>query len=148
MGNTNFGTRSCGRGGCKTCPYLWESATEVLGRRKIPIKENFTCSSESVIYVIHCVRCGKMYIGETGSSLRERFGQHRRMIENKETGTLSDHFNMPSHNGVDDVRVAAVCTVNDRRESRKHENDLICYLRCEHACLNRSYNCRVCEKCS
>ena len=30
--------------------------------------EQLTCESSNVVYAIHCIRCGQMYVGETGRS--------------------------------------------------------------------------------
>ena len=38
------------------------------------------CNSKFLIYVMTCVGCGKIYIGETKSKLRERMTLHRQQI--------------------------------------------------------------------
>ena len=35
----------------------------------------------SVVYVVTCQRCYKLYIGETGRRLADRFGKHLRAVE-------------------------------------------------------------------
>ena len=51
--------------------------------------QNLFCFSDNLIYMINCKRCFKKksalpspYIGQTGYTLRERFGEHRRGIQN------------------------------------------------------------------
>ena len=39
--------------------------------------EHLTCGSPNVVYDIHCIRRGLMYVGETGRSLRSRINGHR-----------------------------------------------------------------------
>ena len=34
--------------------------------------EQLTCGSSNVLYAIHCIQCGLMYVGETGRSLQSR----------------------------------------------------------------------------
>ena len=57
-----------------------------------PTKYNrwdLSCSSDNLIYLINCKRCIKkdptlpcQYIGQTSHTLRDRFGEHRRGIQN------------------------------------------------------------------
>ena len=44
---------------------------------KTQIYEQLTCGSLNVVYTIHCIRCGLMYVGETGRSLPSRINGHR-----------------------------------------------------------------------
>ena len=52
------------------------------------IRHHFTCLSSNLIHCISCSKCGLLYIGETGRSLRTRFGEHRRSIINTITPNL------------------------------------------------------------
>ena len=38
--------------------------------------EQLTCGSLNVVYTIHYIRCGLMYVSETGRSLRSRINGH------------------------------------------------------------------------
>ena len=52
--------------------------SDLTGRiYKTQIFEQLTCGSMNVVYAIHCIRCGLMYVGETGRSLRSRINWHR-----------------------------------------------------------------------
>ena len=57
-----------------------------------------------VIYGIHCVHCGLVYVGETGRSLRSRMNGHRSAIKKGGQSLLHRHFHHPDHS-VDDMRV-------------------------------------------
>ena len=37
------------------------------------------------------------YIGQTKRALRDRFGEHRRAIQNKTDHPVPQHFNQPGH---------------------------------------------------
>ena len=54
--------------------------------------DRLSCGSTNVIYGIHSVHCGLVYVGETGRSLRSRMNGHHR------------HFHQPDHS-MDDMRV-------------------------------------------
>ena len=43
--------------------------------------DRFTCSSANVIYCITCTYCKKLYTGETGRRLGDRFQEHFRDVE-------------------------------------------------------------------
>ena len=58
----------------------------------------------NVIYGIHCVHCGLVYVGATGRSLRSRMNGHGSAIKKGGQSLLHRHFHQPDHS-VDDMRV-------------------------------------------
>ena len=66
--------------------------------------DRLSCGSTNVIYGIHCVHCGLVYVGETGRSLRSRMKGHRSAIKKGGQSLLHRHFHQP-HHSVDDMRV-------------------------------------------
>ena len=66
--------------------------------------DRLSCGSIIVIYGIHCVHCGLVYVGETGRSLRSRMNGHRSAIKKGGQSLLHRHFHQPDHS-VDDMRV-------------------------------------------
>ena len=66
--------------------------------------DRLSCGSTKVIYGIHCVHCGLVYVGETGRSLRSRMNGHRSAIKKGGQSLLYRHFHQPDHS-VDDMRV-------------------------------------------
>ena len=54
--------------------------------------------SESATYMLHCDKCCKIYIGETGRILRAQLSDHRGYISNQVIrATRGVHFNLPGH---------------------------------------------------
>jgi len=61
-----------------------------------------------------------MYIGETGRRLLDRFGEHLRSVEgynqnrryHGNTFPVAEHFILPDHNNIRDIRVSVVRQVN------------------------------------
>ena len=47
----------------------------------LPITHHIDCNSKNVIYVAQCNHCFKQYIGETKRRLKDRFNEHRRLID-------------------------------------------------------------------
>ena len=69
--------------------------------------DRLSCGSTNVIYGIHCVHCGLVYVGETGRSLRSRMNGHRSAIKKGGQSLLHRHFHQPDHS-VDDMRVQSL----------------------------------------
>ena len=75
--------------------------TELLRpKRSIKITDHFTCTSANVIYCITCTLCKKLYIGETGRQLGDRFREHLRGVENDDkiaSKPVARLLNLPNH---------------------------------------------------
>ena len=93
------GTFKCARKRCNTCPFI-HNADKIAGpKRSIKITDRFTCTSASVIYCITCTLCKKIYIGETGRRLGDRFREHLRDVEINDKDAskpVARHFNLPN----------------------------------------------------
>ena len=73
-----LGTFKCARSRCKNCPFV-QNADKISGpKQSVKITDRFTCTSANVIYCIICTLCKKLYIGETGRRLGDRFREHLR----------------------------------------------------------------------
>ena len=94
------GTLKCTRWRCKTCPFV-QNADKISGpKRSVKITDRFTCTSANVIYCIACTLCKKLYIGETGRRLGDRFREHLLDVEKNDKGASKPvvrHFNLPNH---------------------------------------------------
>ena len=79
--NDHSGTFKCARSRCNTCPFI-HNVERILGpKRSIKITDHFTCTCANVIYCVTCTYCNKLYIGETGRRLGDRFREHLRDVE-------------------------------------------------------------------
>ena len=103
--NHPFGTFRCNsKHGCLTCPHIDNERTNYTFNNTgevREIKQQMTCKSTNLIYMIECKRCKKQYIGETKRTLRERFTEHRQATNNPSHANASaavpTHFNLPDH---------------------------------------------------
>ena len=80
--------------------FLVRSAFKTGPKRSIKITDQFTCTSANVIYCITCTLCKKLYIGETGRRLGDRFREHLRDVEKDDKDAskpVARHFNLPNH---------------------------------------------------
>ena len=115
---TRAGTYPCQHPRCRTCGHL-SSETDLLGPKdRLPIKDSFTCLSSGLIYCISCRRCPAFYIGETGRTLRQRFGEHLRSIHKIAPGfPVAEHFGSNGHTAADAlVRGIKLCEDNKQRK--------------------------------
>ena len=92
------GTFACQHPRCRTCQYTTSNINVRGPKSSTTICEHFTCKSENMVYCISCRQCPLLYIGETGRSLRERFGEHLRSVQKKTPGfPVAEHFNSAGH---------------------------------------------------
>ena len=70
---------------------------DVSGSRLALFGETISVNDLYVVYSIHCVRCGLMYVGETGRSLRSRINGHRTGIIKDGQSLLYKHFRLHGH---------------------------------------------------
>ena len=64
--------------------------------------------SSNIIYYISCSKCCKLYIGETGRRLSDRFAEHLRSARNNDVDKpIARHFNTANHS-ISDIKVCAI----------------------------------------
>ena len=116
------GTFKCTRTRCKTCPFI-SNMVKISGpNRSAKISDHFTCISANVIYCITCTLCKKIYIGETGRRLADRFREHLRDVEKNDTDAskpVARHFNLPNHSH-HNMTICGLSLHHGNTESRKN----------------------------
>ena len=119
--NDQSGTFKCARSRCKTCPFV-HNVEKISGpKRSIKITDHFTCTSANVIYCITCTYCNKLYIGETGRRLGDRFREHLRDVERNDKDAskpVARHFNL-SHHSKQHMTVCGISLNPGSSKSRK-----------------------------
>ena len=115
------GTYPCLQACCCTCHYI-SSDTYVRGPQySFVIKKAFSCQTSGLVCCISCSRCPAVYIGETGCTLRQRFGEHLHSIEKNLPGfPVAEHFNMVGHS-IDDALVRGVMLSVDNVQRKRLE---------------------------
>ena len=115
------GTYPCQHPRCRTCGHI-SNETDLLGPKdRFTIQESFTCLSSGLIYCISCHHCPAIYIGETGRTLRERFGEHPRSIDKNAPGSpVAKHLGSKGHTAADAlVHRAKLCDGTKRRKRQE-----------------------------
>ena len=114
-------TFNCARSRCKTFPFIHKVEKMSRPKKSIKITDHFTRISANVIFCITCTYCKKLYNGETGRRLGDRFGEHLRDVERNDKDAskpVARHFNLPN----DSKQHMVVCSLSlhlGSSESRK-----------------------------
>jgi hypothetical protein len=118
------GTERCRRSRCASYTHVTriENIIGDIGPKSTyHIKYHFTCTSSKLVYAIICKRCDKLYIGETGRRLADRFRQHIQSIGGKQAATsVSEHFNASDHKGTHDIQVTGLVQLHGDTEHIRH----------------------------
>ena len=114
--------KPCNSSRCSTCPFFME--THIFKSHQTNqtfyIKQNLSCDSKNVIYLINCKKCGIQYVGQTSLTLRDRFTRHRFDIRHKANKTVSNHFNTSDHS-ISDCCITPIEYVVDQDKLTKRE---------------------------
>lgn len=102
--NTNYNptVSKCNNKRCGTCKHLLEGNTITFQNQSKPfkVKQNMSCTSKNLIYVLNCNGCNSaQYIGQT-NDLRKRVTIHRQQIKDAELRKLpvSQHIHRCAKN--------------------------------------------------
>ena len=102
------GTFPCGRTRGNTCAHTNASSSIDNPGGRITVHDKYTCTSSNVVYLIRCRACGKVYIGETGRRLGDRFREHLRSTRLTDTDLpVGRHFASSGHS-VEDMSVSVI----------------------------------------
>jgi hypothetical protein len=96
----------------------------------LPMFTYSNCQLSRCIYILICVKCNIYYIGQTGRSFSDRFYQHAYNIKKfkaivNEKSELAQHFNLKTHNYINDLKSLIFKDKLELSERLSIENDLI-----------------------
>ena len=122
ISSNSSGSFRCGKN-CSTCSYISHGLTSYTfsstGETRL-IKSNLTCDTKNIIYMIQCNRCNLQYIGETKRRLKDRFYEHRRTTDNRNTTskptTAAEHF-LSSNHTANDMQLIPIEKIFSNRDS-------------------------------
>lgn len=128
----SLGNRHCGNSRCKMCSHMMCDTTIIIPPTGITLRPGrFDCNSANVVYLLMCCKCPTVsYIGETQTSFRSRFNNHKASIRKNLNGfPVAEHFNLPDHN-LGDLKFAIIQGGFNSADSRKQQ-ELKFILRCK-----------------
>lgn len=93
------GCAPCNKARCKVCVHMQttQKANSTFSDFSLNIRGSFNCDSSNVIYMLECTVCKKQYIGQTETSFRIRFNNHRSHSNKLPSLPLSKHIRLPGH---------------------------------------------------
>ena len=100
---------------CAICKFITDETIHQVKDVRFVFNDKICCKSTNVVYGIQCDKCAKIvYVGETGTTIYERFQNHVSSIKRGIDHPVSDHFNLSNHS-IDHLRIVCVekITKND-----------------------------------
>ena len=117
--------------GSKTIIYV---AAEKFWFGTVELIENLffhiaNCTTSNIIYCITCTLCNKLYIGESGRKLGDRFREHLLDVKNKGSDLskpVARHFNLPGHSH-EHMEICGIYLHLGNNETRKREEQRLIF---------------------
>ena len=127
--NLEPGTFNCSRKVCNTCPFI-NSKTHIRGPNgSYQVNDHFDCTTSNIIYCITCTLCNKLYIGESGHKLGDRFREHLLDVKNKGSDLskpVARHFNLPGHSH-EHMEICGIYLHLGNNETRKRKEQRLIF---------------------
>ena len=115
----------CNRPRCKTCKYITDTKAVSCHKSKLNVTDTFTCTSTNLIYCIQCLKCNKLYIGETMRRLADRSAEHLKSITDHNIHLpVAVHFNQADHS-IDDYSIFELKLTHNSHHRKELEKRLI-----------------------
>ena len=104
----------CGVSNCKCCKHINVTSTmfNSFKNSHFQIDGSFNCNSKDLVYIISCLKCNSLYVGQTTRMLKERLNNHRSDIKLKKATAVGIHFNEPKHS-IKDLKITPISDLSD-----------------------------------
>ena len=93
------------------------------------IEFSVDCTTSNIIYCITCTLCNKLYIGESGRKLGDRFREHLLDVKNKGSDLskpVARHFNLPDHSH-EHMEICGIYLHLGNNETRKRKEQRLIF---------------------
>ena len=117
------GNAPCCKARCKTCSFMKTTNTIEGNSFKRSMSHYITCESKNVVYLISCKVCPALYVGQTTTTLRARFNNHKYSILNKSNTPVGLHFNSHGHNGTNDISLQGIERIDPFSKARLNQRE-------------------------
>ncbi|CAN8013568.1 unnamed protein product [Ixodes persulcatus] len=100
------GCRPCQTPRCEICEYVETTnlVTSANSDFSFKITGNLNCGTRNVIYLLRCKLCNMDYIGQTSTSFRLRFNNHKSHVKSLPTLPFSKQMNLKEHS-IEKIRI-------------------------------------------
>ena len=127
--NLEPGTFNCSRKVCNRCPFI-NFKTHIRGPNGLcQVNDHFDCTTSNIICCITCTLCNKLYIGESGRKLGDRFREHLLDVKNKGSDLskpVARHFNLPGHSH-EHMEICGIYLHLGNNETRKRKEQRLIF---------------------
>jgi hypothetical protein len=91
------------------CPKLEETKffTSTATKKRNPIKQKVSCTSDWVIYLGTCAKCKGQYVGKSQTVMKLRHSNHKQEIK-KVVGGLGHHYGCPGGCGYENLTLTII----------------------------------------
>ena len=128
----SYSNKSCNSKFCKLCDLLLRTNVLNLNNNfKLPVMSYGNCDTRNVVYLIMCTKCNCYYIGQTGTTVKERINKHLSNIRKflyfkQDTHEVSTHFGDNNHILENDFRfIILKDNLFDTKSRQSVESDII-----------------------
>jgi hypothetical protein len=123
--NYAFKVTPCKRPLCKCCDHIQSTSAfyDIDRTRCFSIADTFNCNSKDVIYVISCLKCNKLYVGQTARMIKDRLNNHRSDIKLNKPTAIGLHFNELCHS-LKHLIITPIADISNLSISDKHNVEL------------------------
>lgn len=113
-----FVNKKCTNIKCKACQHILEGSTFSSSNtgKKFNLKQNITCKSKNLIYLVTCNKCSKQYVGQTSRILAERIANHLSCIRKHKSNPVALHFNLPNHS-INNFKIQGIDSINSKNNA-------------------------------
>ena len=126
MNSSNRGMKKFRKSRCQICRFVEERNAFEGEHRSYRINFTFGCDSKEVIYLIICENCGRVYVGSTITTFRQRFNNHRSSATRYGKSQkdipgehLYAHFFETGHDGINDIVAKIIDKTNVKEPTRR-----------------------------
>ena len=82
--------------------------------KKYQIRENLTCKSQHLIYLLQCAKCNLQYIGKSEWPMNIRINNHRKDVKNPQSIPVCQHFAQPDHSFNRDAKFTLIESIRNK----------------------------------
>ena len=91
------GTTPCSQAKCQTCLFICTTSNPHGPTSQMIIHKQFNCQTYSIMYVIHCNKCAKLFVGKAWRTLKTRFKGSLADLKHRKDKPFANHFNQTGH---------------------------------------------------
>ena len=106
---------------CLTCSHM--NTSQVISSKEkhsYPIRGNFNCKSNDIIYAMTCNTCNTQYVGETSNSMNCRCRGHESSIRTNKDQSVAIHYRSYNHT-INDYSFTIVDQEKDKKRRLRLE---------------------------